>query len=573
MDRIADDVWIDIFCFLPTKEFLQIGYLCKHFHKLTDSKVGTINTYWYNQSISKWQSCFKNYSSKIANSISKSNPNSNQWFLFYKELHLLMINLLMNLAPDETASISSIDFLFRLIFLHDYIRIFKMLISTDKDEKQNLDSVDDSHDYLNGDLNDYNLDDVDKYFGLSQTSQGSYCGENIQHHARYRRWDSDRLNQYKLGSGSIIQTCCCYNSIKILEYLINEFGMDDIESHYINNKDTLSKDSFSHHPLVIAAKRGHFDIIGLLAKNGWNLNHSNHNRDTLLHIICSCMRFNVNVIDVLIKHGANPNVRNNGFSTPVIMAAYSNAVDAMTVLMDACEKYSTKDNEIYIDFDARDSDDHSPLMIAALCGNIKMIKNIFEKYEKELKTCGKHNNNDNNNDNNNQLSKTCNAIGNGIMAINNKGETAFSLAVEYGRNNIVKRIYKFMIDQNKHELQNKQQHDREGLWTKENINKYMNQTRVSNGQTAYILACKQGNGTIKLFLENTCKVDVRIIDDQYKTGNVHWIEHQAKEENSIKKRESSKHKDAQVMTSIANTNVNRDTGWRARLFRKWHGAS
>ena len=71
-NRIGDDVWVEIICFLKIKDFLNIRVTSKYFQNLSDPNCTRINNYWSNQ---VKQLCFID-----------PNTTSNQWYKIFMSL-------------------------------------------------------------------------------------------------------------------------------------------------------------------------------------------------------------------------------------------------------------------------------------------------------------------------------------------------------------------------------------------------------------------------------------------------------------------------------------------------------
>lgn len=46
VDRLCDDIWLKICCFLDGRDFIRVSQQCKFFHELTNSKKHIIQRYW-----------------------------------------------------------------------------------------------------------------------------------------------------------------------------------------------------------------------------------------------------------------------------------------------------------------------------------------------------------------------------------------------------------------------------------------------------------------------------------------------------------------------------------------------
>ena len=82
-DMIIDDIWINIFCLLDIRDFLNIHKSCKKLNHLTNESINKrINNQW------------KYYCQLLSKDVKANNyiPNNRKWKHFYKILFEFVTN-------------------------------------------------------------------------------------------------------------------------------------------------------------------------------------------------------------------------------------------------------------------------------------------------------------------------------------------------------------------------------------------------------------------------------------------------------------------------------------------------
>ena len=70
IDRIIDDVWIDVFCFCNVTDFLSIRQCCQHFNDLTNYTISPrMNQYWKLQTKLSYFDCINSDTQCITNAV------------------------------------------------------------------------------------------------------------------------------------------------------------------------------------------------------------------------------------------------------------------------------------------------------------------------------------------------------------------------------------------------------------------------------------------------------------------------------------------------------------------------
>jgi len=122
-----------------------------------------------------------------------------------------------------------------------------------------------------------------------------------------------------------------------------------------------AKDIFGKTPLSMAAKKGHKDIVELLIEQGANVDG-----DPIL--IWAIENNHVDWLNFLIEKNANVNVQDNSGKTPLIIAAQSGHTEVVQLLIDRDANVNVQDNY-----------GNTPLSMAAEKGNKEIVKLLIEK--------------------------------------------------------------------------------------------------------------------------------------------------------------------------------------------------
>lgn len=97
-----------------------------------------------------------------------------------------------------------------------------------------------------------------------------------------------------------------------------------------NLVNAYSEDGF--HPLGLACFFGHFDVAEYLVKAGAGINSRSNNRLKAAPIQSAAARGHRKIVRMLLEHGADPNIREQGGYTP-LHAAAQNGDDEMIRLL------------------------------------------------------------------------------------------------------------------------------------------------------------------------------------------------------------------------------------------------
>jgi ankyrin repeat protein len=136
--------------------------------------------------------------------------------------------------------------------------------------------------------------------------------------------------------------------------------------------DVELRDKFLNTPLILAAYNGHVDAVRLLLEHNADVNSQNDRGRTPLHNAIRCDRFKADrpqIVQLLLKHGANANIRNyNKRRTPLHLA--SKRADLLDILRLLLEHGA--------DLDAEDKDGKTPLQLSLERGHHEVTRFLSE---------------------------------------------------------------------------------------------------------------------------------------------------------------------------------------------------
>ncbi|VDM96170.1 unnamed protein product [Thelazia callipaeda] len=145
--------------------------------------------------------------------------------------------------------------------------------------------------------------------------------------------------------------------------------------------DIEHKDKKGFTPLILAATAGHSNVVELLLNHGANIEaQSDRTKDTALSLACSggrkellcyqAINYRFQVVEILLKRGANKEHRNVSDYTPLSLAASGGYVDIVNSLLNSgAEINSRTGSKLGI----------SPLMLAAMNGHAPATKILLER--------------------------------------------------------------------------------------------------------------------------------------------------------------------------------------------------
>ena len=211
----------------------------------------------------------------------------------------------------------------------------------------------------------------------------------------YRYFFKYLIKEQKLEKQVLTEYLCSasyYNCFDIIKYLLET----DINKNF--NVDLKISDDEGINALIIAASKGHKEIVQYLIKAGANVNLSDHNGETALMDAAS--QGHKEIVQDLIKAGANVNLSNNNGTTALRAAVLKghkeivqdlikagskvdllgkNGVTALMVAVSQCHKEIVQDLiKAGADVDIKKNQGQTPLMLAALQGHKEILEYLIE---------------------------------------------------------------------------------------------------------------------------------------------------------------------------------------------------
>ena len=134
--------------------------------------------------------------------------------------------------------------------------------------------------------------------------------------------------------------------------------------------------------LMIAAYKGHTDIVELLLNNGAQIETQNNDGDTAL--MRAVINNSIDAALVLLVHGANIEAEDKQGHTPLIVAAQNGLMDMANLLLGQRGQIKITKNDgstVVIkaaQIEAQDKYGNTPLIVAAQNGNTEMATLLLE---------------------------------------------------------------------------------------------------------------------------------------------------------------------------------------------------
>lgn len=145
--------------------------------------------------------------------------------------------------------------------------------------------------------------------------------------------------------------------------------VEAVERHLQRGADINARHRWGETPLHFAANRGQVQVVECLLNNGAELEARSDHGDTPLidAVWCRDVRASRKVVDLLLKHRANPNCSLRGGQTPLIFAARRGRADVVQLLLNAGART-----------DARGIEGRTPLHEAARGVNTRTVQRLLD---------------------------------------------------------------------------------------------------------------------------------------------------------------------------------------------------
>jgi len=111
-------------------------------------------------------------------------------------------------------------------------------------------------------------------------------------------------------------------------------GLSEVVSlllYYETIANANRKEMYGYTPLYIACYRGYIEVVSLLLNHGANVNQPKNTGTTPLYIACA--NGYVEIVSLLLKNGANVNQANNNGYTPLYIASAHGHVQVVSLLL------------------------------------------------------------------------------------------------------------------------------------------------------------------------------------------------------------------------------------------------
>jgi len=143
-----------------------------------------------------------------------------------------------------------------------------------------------------------------------------------------------------------------------------------------NLVNTYAEDGF--HPLGLACFFGHPDVAEYLVKAGANVNSKSHNGLKVAPIQSATAGGHQKIVKMLIEHGADPNIREQGGYTPLHAAAENGDEEMLRILLygDADLNLTNNQGKTALDLDIESGHEKASLLLGE-----GITKRVLQKKE------------------------------------------------------------------------------------------------------------------------------------------------------------------------------------------------
>jgi Fem-1 family protein b len=168
---------------------------------------------------------------------------------------------------------------------------------------------------------------------------------------------------------TILMIACLNGHKDIIDMLLYRFKPDlEVLNNILLDEGDTSKDMFIDVSVLwAAASINNFQLVQLLVKYGANVNHTTKTNSTPLR--GACYNGNVDMTRFLIKHGAAINIAKENNETNLMVSVWHNHIATATYLLD----------ELGCDVNECDNTGYSSLYYAVHRGSLELVKLLLER--------------------------------------------------------------------------------------------------------------------------------------------------------------------------------------------------
>ena len=424
---IIEDIWIDCFCYLSIHDFCCVRQTCKQFHSLTKPSIPRMNKFWQMKSYALCSDIESNYETK-------------NWYSFYNELRNFLVKIDSNTIPKikinakkhkivspklpVSLGISTNDAAWRHAIATDSLQLFQMLVCGNNSSNFDINHKDDRN-----------------------VTALHLCCEFAKRKKHCKILDyllslPVKLDIHATRTGFLtpLMVAVRANDAETTKKLLKHQNMTQA---IIDDVSAPGGFSCLHQA---CGSEGSYEIAKLLIKNGANINIKSSKGQTPLQI--ACQTFSKDCVRLLLSAGADINITDVG---------------NRTALFHACNVSSRNDADAFV-----------------------LVRMLL--------TSKKTDGNDKNDINSNSYEH--------IFEMDQFGLSAFMLAALRGHLSVVKYIYKHLL-----ELESNK------MITMNEIRRFINAQEAVSGMSAYLCACIKHRADVALFfVENISVCDFEICD-------------------------------------------------------------
>ena len=524
---IGDDCWYHIFSNCTLQEFIQMRQICQHFHNLTDPTLGVYQQFWIcqcrlycedfdnaNKSI-EFKSKYNDHDDSTKNRQVVLNGSA---FYFFKELHQFYSNTILSRENarisllensdtrlkyyTETSKLVSVHNPIIYSIKHDYVEIFKFLMTNIKWEKYYQDSNNPNNSNNSKESKQKHNNWQDYNYNIKKNEIDTY---GIPVNMYFPRTHGIRNRR----GFSLFEKACEMKSNKICQYLLNfnclelsnqcDGHPNDTENNYytpfissiMTNNDQLFKTILNHPNFKNLIEKYKFNPNNIVGKQ------ENVLTMTPLHHAVCCK--NSNIVKLLIDDcEVDVNIVNQMGEAPLHLGCQARYADSKIIqLLLNCQNIDINKKNL-------NKKDMTPFQIACQqCTHkthrreidLSIVKLIGDDDRCDILATDKK-----------QWNCLMYAIQNEYYRRNNSYFDEDFLSYQWAYQ-CIKYIHKRLMNGIKENKYNQSQ-----------VNEFFNQRGLPLGRTAFIMAYQMAYDDVLRYLKHLCKVDTTI-DPKFKLRN------------------------------------------------------